>query len=222
MKDIYTGNKVKGFVRTWIVDGKTFKVDSTILDIKGNVEKVFRLMAFGGADTLKYDSLDRLIAYSHRSDTWRDFKIIYEKLPDDRKVMQRWIDVTDGDSVLAYEYTINYNSTLDTIISLSTPMIGDTLLTIEYKYANNKLVEISPDDQGISFEYLYNTMGHLDRIIKLHNGRPFEIEFLSRETGLVDSMLHVSDKTASLDFSKSEFGAYKFEKDDMYYYRYFK
>jgi hypothetical protein len=221
MKDAYIRNSVKGFVTTWIVDGKTYKLDSTILNNKGKVQNVFRLMIFGGVDTLTYDSLDRLIAYSYNSDTWRDFRITYEELPDNRKVIQRWIDVTDNDSTLAYEYTITYNSTLDTIVSISNPM-GDTILTMEYKYANNRLVEISPDGRGISSTYIYGTDGQLHRVIKCYRGDPFEIEFVSDKTGLVDSVLKVTDKMASLDFKKLDLGKYRFEKADMKYYSYFK
>lgn len=141
MKNAYRLNGVKAFIRTLVVNGQSHTIDSTVLDNRGNIRKVFRLTTFSGTDIYEYDSLDRLVSDSHESDTWRDFKIQYELMPEDKKVIQRWIDVTDNDSILAYEYTINYNSTLDTIISKSTPMIGDTILTIAYKYQNSRLVE---------------------------------------------------------------------------------
>jgi hypothetical protein len=221
MKDAYKRNNVKGFVKSWIVNGKRINIDSTILNSNGNIQNVFRLIAFGGADTLRYDSLNRLIGYSHRSDVWRDFKIIYEQLPEDRKVIQSWIDVTDNDSVLAYENTINYNLTLDTIVSISTPMIGDTILTIKYSYKKNRLVEIGPDNQDMSSRYIYNERGHLDQTIKYYKGRPFEVEFLSNTTGLPDSVLKVPEMTDSFA-NKLDFRKYSFDKNDMTYYSYFK
>jgi hypothetical protein len=222
MKDAYKTNRIKGFVKTYIVDGKTYKIDSTVLNDRGKIKNVFRLMAFGGADTLKYDSMDRLVADSHGSDVWRDFEIKYKEIPDDEKVVQRWIDVTDNDSILAYEYTIKYNSNLDTIQSISTRMIGDTTLTIKYRYQNNRLAEIGPDNAGISSKYVYKPSGQLDLVVKYHKSRPFEVEFVSNKTGLIDSVLMVSDTTNSLDFRTLDFKKYKFKREDMIYYSYFK
>lgn len=219
MKDSYVKNNIRGFVKTWIVDGKTYKIDSTILDNNGNILNVFRLMAWGGSDTFKYDSLDRLTFFSHKSDTWRDFKIFYEQIPEERKVIQRWIDVTDNDSIFSHEITTLYNSTLDTILSESSESINNT---IEYKYLKNRLVEIGPDNQNLSKAYFYDHLGQLEQIITYLNDRPFEIEFVSTKTGLIDSVLslkHNPDVGLTKDF---DFKKIKIEKEDMNYYTYFK
>jgi hypothetical protein len=110
------------------------------------------------------------------------------------KSFKKWIDVKGNDSTLAYEYTINYNSTLDTILSMTSPMIGNSVLTVEYAYRNDRLMTISCDNQGISWEYIYHEIGQLDRVVKYSHGKAFEIQFVSNETGLIDSVLSVSSE----------------------------
>jgi hypothetical protein len=185
MKDSYKRNSINGFVRyDYSSDGQIDKIDSTLVDKGGNIQTIYTFY-FSGKQLYKYDTLGRLISLSYTSDTIGDFFISYECHPKNRAVIQKWYEIQRMDTIHIYDIVLYYNASLDTITKMCKTYDKECIES-EYIYHENRLISINGPDKT---ELEYDLYGQLERVYNFNDGKPVRIEFISTNTGLIDSVL---------------------------------
>lgn len=188
--------------------GEILKVDSIVLDKAGNtLSRIYKgPYLWSSEKRYVYDSLNRLVEETERSDFFDRKVITYEERPEDKMVIKSvWdVDRSDLEGQLDSKVTIEYNDELTKIIKETHcwTFPQDTSVYL-YDYESDRILRelLKPDE--VMTEYSYDN-GILNSI-KSFAPEYSRTDYISQQTGLLDSTVTI--KSGNLKVK---------------YYRYFK
>jgi hypothetical protein len=193
IKKAFVENAVVAYVSFEIDSGRISKIDSAILDSKGNVVKIKNIGCCYSEWEMKYDSLDRLISTSQKSDITNFVKLKYELPTKSRLVCTEYLSDFEGDSgEMVFQTITEFDLKLNKPITrkeihLTSPDTTNYFL----KYNNGLLVKeiLLPekDSAYTKYEYSNNRLIQKRSVKTVDLYHMYNVDFFSEDTGLLDS-----------------------------------
>jgi hypothetical protein len=199
LKESLSKNKIKYYIAYEYDEHDWMKGDSVSIDNNGNIlSRINKGPGFAEEFYFYYDSLNRVIYETQRSDILTKICTRYELIPERQTVIKYISFCENAKDVgeLVEQIVLAYDNDLDhilyeTVVEVST---NDTTKTT-YEYNDNRIYKESREVDGqkrIMTEYIYDN-GRLDKIIYTHRPNYYSTSFISKKTGLIDSTITRQD-----------------------------
>lgn len=192
LKKAIVENNVTAYLEYVFVAGKIEKADSVSFDLRGNVNCRIAKGGLVSEQFYTYDSLNRLIFETQRSDIFYKLWTQYELAPE-AKLVVKYIRIgnrADSAGELFHKEILKFDRDLSILLTKTDVNLytNDTTIT-KYDYDGDRIVKELEEvnrRRGRVTDYIYEN-GRLVQIRRQLVSVLLEIDYFSKITGLIDS-----------------------------------
>lgn len=191
LKESIVKNKITAYLEYGLIDGKLEMGDSVSFDRQGNIISVINKGGLVNVRHLTYDSLNRLVFETQRSDIFNKLWTRYELNPESQTVVKYVSIGSKGDSVgkLIQKEFLKFDNYLNKILAKTIVNIDNDTTLIKYEYVGDQIKRESEEingHKGRVTEYVYKN-GKLAQIKRQYHEDFLRIDYVSQKTELIDS-----------------------------------
>jgi len=206
----YKRNNITSFLKYQTYNNDSalikFSFDSVILNSFGNLVESYSF--FDDTVFVTYGLKSRPVKYTYMSKLEQGtFECQYIIIEKDRVVKQKWMEVYDGSSIESSNRIYQLDSNMNKVLAEYMISENDTVVYIKFDYKDTLLLtkELFYKYQKFTrTEYIYDSLNNLIEIREFYEGLLSSIDYISNETGLIDSTIEGNNYS------------------EIYYYDYFK